>query len=78
MIDMIEIPTLKELVRAGADLHLVAKPVTGGFILTIKTKSGTRTLSAQRGNQRLFKRLDAIVSVLEQVGLTSFEVNLEQ
>ena len=78
MIDSIELPTLKELVKAGADLHLVAQPVAGGFTLTITTKSGPRVLSAQRGNQRVFKRLDAIVSVLEQVGLTSFEVNLEQ
>ena len=78
MIDTIKIPTLKELVKAGADLHLNAMPVTGGFSLTIKTKAGTRMLSAQRGNLRVFKKLDAIVSVLEQVGLTSFEFNLTQ
>ena len=79
MIDTIKIPTLKELVKAGADLHLNAIPVTGGFSLTIKTKAGTRMLSAKRGNLRVFKKLDAIVSVLEQVGLTTtFEFNLTQ
>lgn len=68
-------PLLKELVAAAAVRSLSLKGVPGGFIVTIDTECGERTLTAQRGHARVFKQLNSATEFLAKVGVTKFHVD---
>ncbi|MGR9249872.1 hypothetical protein [Rhizobium leguminosarum] len=68
--------TLSRLVEAGAlhAVHVVGK--TGGWSVVIRYGKVERPLAAQRSRQvRVFKRMDALVSYLTNVGISRFDVD---
>lgn len=72
----IDTPLLRELVRRGSAGQLIVRGVPGGFILIVRHDLDEQLLGAQRGHARKFKRLDAVASYLETLGVRVFEVDL--
>lgn len=73
-----ETPIFRELLAAGAVRGVVAKGVPGGYILSVQIEGGERILTTQRGQSRVFKKLDAIASYSRELGLSQFTVDLQQ
>ena len=74
--DTIDHGTLAELVEAGAvrGAHVVGQP--GGWSLRVNYGAAERTLAAQRSRQaRIFRRMEALVSYLKDVGIERFDVD---
>jgi hypothetical protein len=68
--------TLAELVEAGAlrAAHVVGQP--GGWSLRVEYGAAERALAAQRSRQvRVFRRMEALVSYLKDVGIERFDVD---
>lgn len=66
---------LKELVSAGAVISVTARGVPGGYVLVVNTEAGERLLSLQRGQTRVFSKLETVASFLHDIGLTRFSVD---
>jgi hypothetical protein len=74
--ETIDHSTLTRLVEKGSvnSAHIVANP--GGWSIQIPYGNKQCSLTAQRSRQlRLFKRLETLVSYLQDVGITSFDVD---
>lgn len=67
---------LEELVSAGAVSGVAARGVPGGFVLVAHTEGGERLLQTQRGQTRVFSKLDTVALFLRALGLTRFTVDL--
>ena len=72
---MIDTPTLRKLAAMGQASHLIAKGVPGGYILVLRSGLDEEALKAQRGGPRLFRKLEAVVNYLADMGISSFEVD---
>jgi len=75
MTQHIQHTTLKELAASGAVRHIEARATPGGWVIEIRYGMSTKTLATQRGQPRIFKRIDTLIGYLQQVGITRFEVN---
>lgn len=75
---MIDTPLLRQLLRTGKAGALIAKGVPGGFMLAVRDGLDEQLLEAQRGHPRKFKKLDALVSYLKEIGAHDFTVELDQ
>lgn len=73
--DTITHDSVARLVEAGAirAAHVVGQP--GGWGVLFKYGMTERPLAAQRGNVRLFRKFEALVSYLRELGIVSFEVD---
>ena len=76
--DTITHETVSQLVEAGAirAAHVVGQK--GGWGVLFKYGMTERPLAAQRGNVRVFKRFEAIVSYLREMGIVQFDVDATQ
>ncbi len=70
-------PLLKELVAAGAVRSVTLYGVPGGFVVSISTEGGSRSLCAQRGHPRVFKQLNSAAEFLLGIGVSRFAVEAE-
>lgn len=68
---------LRELVSAGAIQSATAKGVPGGYVLLVRTETGERLVSLQRGQHRVFSSLDTVAAFLRDVGLQRFAVDTD-
>jgi hypothetical protein len=74
--ETIDHPTLVNLVEVGAvrGAHVVGQP--GGWAIIVRYGPAERTLAAQRSRRvRLFKKMEALVSYLRGVGISTFDVD---
>jgi len=74
--ETIDHSALTRLVESGSvhTAHIVAKP--GGWSIQIPYGNTEHSLTAQRSRQvRLFKRLETLVTYLQDVGITHFDVD---
>lgn len=74
--ETIDHSTLTQLVEKGSvnSAHIVAKP--GGWSIQIPHGNKECSLAAQRSRQvRLFKRLETLVTYLQDIGITRFDVD---
>lgn len=76
--ETIDQKTLSQLVEAGAvrAAHVVGQ--RGGWGVLFKYGMTERPLAAQRGNVRVFKRFETIVSYLREIGIVQFDVDAAQ
>jgi hypothetical protein len=76
--DTITHETVSQLVEAGAirAAHVVGQK--GGWGVLFKYGMTERPLAAQRGNVRVFKRFETIVSYLREMGIVQFDVDAAQ
>lgn len=76
--DAITHETVSQLVEAGAirAAHVVGQK--GGWGVLFKYGLTERPLAAQRGNVRVFKRFETIVSYLREMGIVQFDVDAAQ
>jgi hypothetical protein len=76
--DTITHETVSQLVEAGAirAAHVVGQK--GGWGVLFKYGMTERPLAAQRGNLRVFKRFETIVSYLREMGIVQFDVDAAQ
>jgi len=76
--DTITHETVSQLVEAGAvrAAHVVGQK--GGWGVLFKYGMTERPLAAQRGNVRVFKRFETIVSYLRELGIVQFDVDAAQ
>ncbi len=65
---------LQALVAAGAVRLVQVRGVPGGFVLVVSTEMGEELLTTQRGETRVFSKLDTAAFFLRDVGLTRFTV----
>ncbi|MGH8389383.1 MAG: hypothetical protein ACRESJ_28545 [Pseudomonas sp.] len=74
--ETIDHSTLTRMVENGSvsSVHIVAKP--GGWSIQVTQGNKEWPLTAQRSRQtRLFKRLETLVTYLQEVGITHFDVD---
>jgi hypothetical protein len=73
--ETIDQKTLTQLVEAGAvrAAHVVGRG--NGWTLAAKYGRTERFLSAKRGDVRVFRKLETLVSFLRDMGINSFEVD---
>jgi hypothetical protein len=71
-------PLLRQLVRTRKAGQLVARGVPGGYMLVMREAEDEQVLEAQRGHARCFRRLDAVVSYLQDLGAGGFTVEVPQ
>jgi len=73
--DTITHETVSQLVEAGAirAAHVVGQK--GGWGVLFRYGMTERPLAAQRGNVRVFKRFETIVSYLREMGIVQFDVD---
>jgi hypothetical protein len=69
-------PFLRQLIEDGLAGQLIARGVAGGFLLVMNTKGTEQVLSAQRGDPRVFRRLDTLAGFLKNLGATAAEIEL--
>jgi hypothetical protein len=76
--DTITHETVSQLVEAGAirAAHVVGQK--GGWGVLFEYGMTERPLAAQRGNVRVFKRFETIVSYLREMGIVQFDVDAAQ
>lgn len=76
--DTITHESVARLVEAGAirAAHVVGQK--GGWGVLFKYGMTERPLAAQRGNVRVFKRFETIVSYLREMGIVRFDVDAAQ
>jgi len=76
--ETIDQKTLSQLVEAGAvrAAHVVGQK--GGWGVLFRYGMTERPLAAQRGNVRVFKRFETIVSYLREMGIVHFDVDATQ
>jgi hypothetical protein len=76
--DTITHETVLQLVAAGAirAAHVVGQK--GGWSVLFRYGMTERPLAAQRGNVRVFKRFETIVSYLRGMGIVQFDVDAAQ
>jgi hypothetical protein len=76
--ETIDQKTLSQLVEAGAvrGAHVVGQKGGWGLLFTFGTTE--RHLAAQRGNVRVFRRFETIVSYLRNMGIVQFDVDAAQ
>jgi len=78
-----ELKELKTIFDAGGlvSATVIRAPLMGGYILSVKTKSGvSRPMTSQRddaGHPRGFKTIDAAVSNAEKIGFMTVNVDLK-
>lgn len=75
---LIDTPLLRQLAATGKTGELIGRGVAGGFILVMRDGELEQTLAAQRGDERLFKRLDALAKYLAQLGIYRVSLELDQ
>lgn len=69
-------PTLVQLVASGAVRVVVAVGQPNGWTLLVRYGLAERALAAQRSKQvRVFRKLDTLVSYLQEIGVRRFEVD---
>lgn len=68
--------SLRDFVAAGSINKVLAVGRTGGFELQVHVGDAAATLGNTRGGTRLFGSIDSITSLLQRVGVTSFEVDI--
>jgi hypothetical protein len=73
--DTIDHATLVKLVDAGAvrAAHVVGR--AGGWGVTVACGKTARSLAVQRGRERLFSKLDTVVTYLKRIGVDRFDVD---
>jgi hypothetical protein len=76
--DMLTHETLSQLVAAGAISAAHVLGQKGGWGVLFKYGVTERALGTQRGNVRVFKRFEAIVSYLGEMGIVQFDVDATQ
>jgi hypothetical protein len=76
--DTITHETVSQLVESGAirAAHVVGQK--GGWGVLFRYGMTERPLAAQRGNVRVFKRFETIVSYLREMGIVQFDVDAAQ
>ena len=67
---------LQELAAAGAVLNLTARGIPGGYVLIAQTEGGERLIETQRGQTRVFSRLDTVAAFVRSVGLNRLSVEI--
>ncbi|MGO4395864.1 hypothetical protein AB4Z46_31370 [Variovorax sp. M-6] len=70
-------PLLRELAATRKVGSLIARGVTGGFILVMRDGDREQTLATQRGGERVFKKLDSLATYLAELGIYRVTVELE-
>lgn len=74
--DNINVKDIKLLAAEHVALEYYVHSISGGFILFVKSTTGNKKLISQRGNQRVFKTLDALFSFLCELRVKKFEVQV--
>ena len=69
-------PVLKALFLALSSNRLIARQVETGFILVLLNQQHEQILQAQRGGDRVFKKLDNLAKYASSLGARQFEVQL--
>lgn len=67
---------LRQYVAAGIVQRTVIKKVADGWLLQIQLGSELHPLQRQRGGNRIFKSLDKLAALIEELSLDAFEVQL--
>ena len=65
-----------ELAAAGALASVSARGIPGGYVLVVRTEAGERLLETQRGQTRIFTKLDTVAVFVRSAGLHRFDVDL--
>lgn len=72
----IDTPTLKFLVQAGKAGELVAIGTADGFRLAMREPDQVVLLQTQRGEIRVFSRLDSVAKFVSELGVHQLVVDL--
>lgn len=69
---------VRELVQATGDMQATAVGTTGGFTLLFRVGESEKTLVGSRGGVRIFASLDTAGSLVRELGVPRFEVDMTQ
>lgn len=67
---------LRAFVTAGIVQRTLITRETNGWLVHVQIGDALYTLQRQRGGDRTFKSLDKLAALLEELGLSVFEVQL--
>lgn len=66
---------LRELISAGMVSNVVAKGISGGFVLEVSISGGTALLASSKGDVRTFASIETMSVMLRRMGVTTFKVD---
>ena len=69
-------PILKALFLTPTPNQLIARQVDAGYVLVLLAHEQEQILQAQRGGDRIFKKLDNLAKYAHSLGAKNFEVQL--
>lgn len=67
---------MRELLAAGMVGRVVAKGISGGFVLEIHIADRAVRMANTRGAERLFASLETVALLLRRMGMNHFEVDV--
>lgn len=67
---------LRQYAAYGIVQRTLVKKVADGWMLQVQLGGELQALQRQRGGTRTFKSLDKLAALIEDLGLTAFEVHL--
>jgi hypothetical protein len=67
---------LRQYVAAGIVQRTLIQKVADGWLLQVQLGNELYPLHRQRGGSRVFKSLDKLAALVDELGLSSFEVRL--
>ena len=73
--DTIDHSTLTKLVEVGTVRAARVVGQDGGWGVIVKDRKTERSLAAQRGQVRLFRKLETVVAYLKSIGIGRFDVD---
>lgn len=76
MSDKIKEPMLRELIGTRMDIRATIRGVRRGFLVCVRFGNQEKTLETARGETRLFATLDTAASLVRDVGLPQFDVDM--
>ncbi len=66
---------LRELIAAGMVSNVLARGMTGGFVLEVSIGGGTALLASSKGDVRTFASIETMSVMLKRMGVTTFTVD---
>jgi hypothetical protein len=66
---------LRELISAGMVSNVLARGMTGGFVLEVIISGGTVLLASSKGDVRTFASIETMSVMLKRMGVTTFTVD---
>jgi hypothetical protein len=75
-IPLLQEAPLRELLAAGMVGRVVAKGLSGGFVLEIHIGDRAVRMANTRGGERLFASLETVALLLRRMGMNHFEVDV--